>query len=531
MNVREYARIATRILNLIFWMIIGYLAGDLGFGFYFISFMVFYLAASLLTGGIKIAVAKMVEVRRQKGLYHNCKLVFRYGLLYCLVSGLLVCTGLWLFSGTILNILIGYRLPESVLSIFGIYFFVNSIKSCIMGYFQGKGDVYVCIVGEIIGCIVMVALAPVFITRMYLYGMKVATLLKQPMYANINGVIGAILAQCIAGTVCILAVLIGDRIAGTVGRNMYDSVKGLDNIRSIYLNFFKINGMYIIDKIFPLLSIAGVTFIYIRNAYSMSFEEREVFIRLGVWGGKYLIVMAFLMIFFIEYVDRECKSIRIDISRDELKNVYTRTVYLIKNSFFILVPVALFVIIMAKPIVTIFFDGRMSLGITLLRAGGIIFLFFGLTHMCKGILNAHKMTLYSVAGSVLGLAVTIAFAFATKGTEADPLSLIYALLAGYLVQAVAMLAVVYLHSKPDIIDIGYKLAKIFIGSALFSGVLAVMDNFLIMNPIFLIITIAVSYGVYYVTIAVLKGLTKRDINSLKGTIAYYPAYFIGSFFV
>ena len=129
MKIKDYARIASRILKLIFWMIVGYLAGDLGFGFYFVSFMVFYLAMTVMGGGIKIAVAKMVEVRRQKELYQNCKLVFKYGLLYSFVSGLILMGIFWFFSGRILETLTGYRLPESVLSVFGLFYFVFSLKS------------------------------------------------------------------------------------------------------------------------------------------------------------------------------------------------------------------------------------------------------------------------------------------------------------------------------------------------------------------------------------------------------------------
>ncbi len=531
MNIKDYARIATRILNLIFWMIVGYLAGDLGFGFYFVSFAIFYILVTLLSGAIKPTVAKMVSVRKSKGLYHNCKLVFRYGLLYSVVVGGLVCLLLWTLSGPILKAFIGYRLPESVLAVFGIYFLVYSLKGCIMGYFQGKGDTYVCIVAELLGCIVLIALSPFVITRMYMYGIKVAALLKEPMYSNINGVIGAILVQCVAGLVSIIAVLIGDRIAGTVNRNMYDSVMGSDNARKIYISFGKLFGLYIVEKLFPVLCIAGTTLIYVRNAYNLGADMKETFINAGVFGGKFLIVLGFFMIGFLEYSDREHKAIRNDIQRDEQRNVYTRIIYLLKNSLYILTPLSVMVILLAKPIVSIFFDGRMSLGADMLRLGGILILLMGMTHICKGILNAHKLSLYSLVGSVLCLAVTYAFAFSAKGGDASSSVLITSLIIGYLVEAAGLLIAVYMVSRPDLIDLGYKSVKILIGTAIFAIVLVAMDNFLVMNPIFLIITIALSYALYFLTIAILKGIGKRDINSLKGTLIYYPSYFIGSFFV
>ena len=127
MNIKEIVRVITRVCNLIFWMITLYLAGDLGMGLYYIGFVLYEVLMIIFGGGIRQAVARMVTVRNYKGLHDNSKLIFRYGLLYSLLIGAVIGFILWSLSGTILSLMIGYTIPQSVLSILGIYYIFNII--------------------------------------------------------------------------------------------------------------------------------------------------------------------------------------------------------------------------------------------------------------------------------------------------------------------------------------------------------------------------------------------------------------------
>ncbi len=530
MNIKEIVRVITRVCNLIFWMITLYLAGDLGMGLYYIGFVLYEVLVIIFSGGIRQAVARMVTVRNSKGLHYNSKLIFRYGLLYSLLIGAVIGFILWSLSGTILSLMIGYTIPQSVLSILGIYYIFNIVKGCLNGYYQGRGDTAICIIAELLQSLCLVCLSPFIIVRMYGYGLKVSGLLKNPVYANLNGAIGAVLTQCIAAFIGSLALIIGDRIAGKVYRYEYNSVKGVDNRRNITITFLKASLTNIADKLAPVLTVLTVLTIYLKRAFLNNLPVEDALKSVGIFSGKYLIVIFFFVIFFAEYSDRECKKLRKDYNSEEHKLVRSRVAYMLKNSVLLLLPITLLVIIMADPIVRIFFGGNMTLGATLIRQGGIVLLFAGISYMCKGILSSIKLGRYSYFSSLICFGISVLFTFIAAGKEGNITMPVMALIAGYLSQTVFLVFILYMMVGFDLIDIGIKVGRICIACLVFGGLLAIMDHFIVMNIVFLLISIIIAYPAYIVTLAVLKGLTARDINSLKGTLIYYPMLFIGRFF-
>ncbi len=530
MNIKEIVRVITRICNLIFWMITLYLTGDLGMGLYYIGFILFEVLMITFGGGLKQAIARMVAVRNSKGMHYNSMLIFRYGLFYSLIIGAVIGFILWSLSGTIFSLLIGYTIPQSVLSVLGVYYFLNMIKGCLNGYYQGRGDTAICVVAELIQSLCLVGLSPILIINMYSYGLKVSGLLKDPIYANLNGAIGAVMTQCIAAFVSMLALIIGDRIAGKVYRYDYNSVKGVDNRRNITITFLKSSVINIAEKLSPVLTVFTVLAIYFKRAFTYDISVEEVLARVGVFFGKYLIVPAFFMIFFAEYSDRECKKLRRDYAAEEHKLVRSRVSYMLRNSVLILLPITLLVIILADPIVRIFFGGNMTLGASLLKQGGIVLLFIGISYLCKGILSAIKLVRYSYISSLICFGVSVLFAVITAGNEGNIIMPVIALIAGYLSQTVFLIFIINMMVGLDLIDMGIRVLRICIACLVFSGLLAIMDHFIVMNVIFLLISIIIAYPAYFVTLAVLKGVTARDINSLKGTLIYYPLLFIGRFF-
>ena len=531
MNIKDFVRLGTRVLNIIFWMILAYLAGDVGMGFYYISFILIELLIVLFGSGLKHAVARMVAIRRSKGLHYNSRLVFRYGILYSLVVGLLLGFVIWSFSGDIFRKLVGYTLPESVFGVMGVFFIIHMLRDCLQGYYQGKGNTLICIIAEIAQGILMVALCPFLVVRMYKYGMNISGLLKNELYANIGGAIGAVMAQCIAGVICILILVIGDRVAGTVDRNQYNSVKGVDNGRNILLQFFKTSLLFVAEHILPVLTIAYILILYVRRASAGGVDTREVFSDVGVFSGKYLIVIGFFMAIFIEFVDRECKKIRQDAAREEHKNVRSRASYLLKNTMILLLPVTFTVILMPKALCGIFFAGRIAEGAKILRLGGIALLLGGICYMCKAVFASIDLKRYSILGGLVGFVGTVIPAGAMIGAEGGIESLAVAFVIGLLIESAVMLVIFYRMLSFDLIDIGIRIGKIFVAGLVFAGMIAILDHFIVMNIIFLVITLVIAYAAYTVTLLVLKGVGIRDINSLKGSLVYYPLLFAGNIFL
>ncbi len=529
MNIKDIVRIGNRLFHLIFWMIVGYLAGDSGMGFYFISFIIFHLVFTIIMGGIKETVARMVQVRIAKGFHSQARSIFKFGLIVATGGGALIGLIFWLASNRILASLIGYTLPASVLGMYGLYFVIYAICNVLMGYYQGLGNPFYVLVGQVAYGLILVIASPIVIKKMYVYGAKVGALLKNSLYANINGALGAVFVQIGAAVVCLLILVVGGIL--TRDREMDDfDYRGSDGNRSFKRSFVKTCFINMQSKVFAILSLATMTIVLIKSGYKLEASAKEIFTSVGVFADKFLLTISFAFIFFVDYVDKEKRRIHQEFSRDEHKNLRNRCSYLLKNTFFMMIPVAATTIVLAKPIVMIFFGGKMSMGVTLVRSGAVVIAFMALAYSSKAILSAIDFDYYSLIASAVGYIAMIGFLSAAIKGGINISYLVYAYLVYYLIQAGVAAFLVYRLTGLYVIDIGMKAAKVLIASVIMIIVQAVMDKLIVMNVLLLLITLIVSVAIYYLVMGLLRGITNKDINSLKGTLTYYPASIVGGFF-
>ena len=197
----------------------------------------------------------------------------------------------------------------------------------------------------------------------------------------------------------------------------------------------------------------------------------------------------------------------------------------------LLLPVMFVLIITADPLIKIFFAGRTSLGIKLIRQGGIAILLHGIIYMSKGVLNAIKFGRYSLVAAVSGYVVTMIAAAAMIGSDSDISAIVIAYVIGLIVETAVSLFAFYRLIGFDPIDMAIRIGKIAVSGAVFAGMIAILDHFIVMNVIFFAIALIISYAAYIVTLIVVKGVTVRDINSLNGTLIYYPLAFLGNMFM
>jgi len=523
MNIKDFVRIAYRLFHLIFWMIVGYLAGDSGMGFYFISFIIFQLFFVIFIGGIKETVARMVANRINKGFQASTNNIFRFGMLISAGAGIVFGLLFWFSSSKILTLIIGTGLPSSVLGFFGLYYIIFALVSCMMGFCQGKGDILPCLIAEIVQGIILVGMSPIVIKKMYAYGSKVGALIKNGLYANINGALGAVLVQIVAAFIALIILTVGLII--NRDNDDYDSRRSFK--RSFILSCFY-NSFNTIIATLALLTIAAS---FIKSGYAISASGKELFTSVGVFAGKFLLTISFPFIFFVDYVEKEKRRIRVDYKREEYGNVHSRSGFILKNMLFMMVPVCASVIVLAKPIVMIFFGGKMSLGVTLVRQGGIVTIFIAVAYTCKAVLSAIDRDYYAIIADIVAYVAMVVFLSATLKGGLNISYLVYAFVIFYFIQAgISFYFVLSSRSGVNIIDVGMKGAKVIIGTVIMIMVQAVLDKLLVMNVLYLALTLVASMIVYYVVLAMLRGITRKDINSLNGTFSFYPASFVGSYF-
>lgn len=529
MNIKKIVDISKKITFLIFWMITGYIAGDSGMGFFFSAFVIYALLYNIFLSAISDTVAKLVSARKSKGFHDNAQKVFHFGVYTSIGIGIVIGGILYLGGAGLMYGLYGYSIPSSIMPFFGLYFFITSIKCCLSGYARGHGFSSYLIISDIAECIILLLGGTLIINNMYKHGIKVSNLLKNQLFSNLDGAIGAIISMCVALGIATAFILVITIMVHN-SNNYENGIKGINNKHNFIIAYLKTTLNNSIDKLGIILSLVTLTILYIKAGAGYQADTKDLYTTLGVFAGKYITVIAFPFIFFINYITREKKRIINDYNHDEHSNIRSRSGYVLKNTLYIMLPVTITVIALAKPIVMVFFGGKMAMGVTLVRKGGIVIILAAIACSARTLLNSVGLELYAAASEITGYVCLFIFMLTSVASGLNVNQLIYSLIIYYLIQALVSAFFVYRMLDIYIVDIGIKAAKVIAGTACMAIIEIVIDQALVLNLPLLLACILAGYLTYFIVIGVLKGISEKDVNSIKGTLMYYPTYLIYGFF-
>ena len=131
------AGIITRLIGLVYRIILTRIVGTEGMGYYNTAYEIYNLALLVSTYSIPVAVSKLVADRDSKGQYINSNKLFRVGMLVSSSLGFAASFLLLVFS----NQLAGFmKWPSAAipLRVLAPTIFVFSLMGIIRGFFQGK---------------------------------------------------------------------------------------------------------------------------------------------------------------------------------------------------------------------------------------------------------------------------------------------------------------------------------------------------------------------------------------------------------
>lgn len=516
------------IITIIFWMIIGYFAGDCGMGIYITAYIIYGFLYMILMGSVMNTISKMVSVRCYRGLHENAKKVFNYGMLYSFLTGLFICILLLSCGNFLINALCGTTLPASVVKVFGVYFFVRALNNCLTGYYQGLGNVFTYNMSVFIKDILLIISAPFIVNIFYSYGEKVGKLVNNPLYAHVYGAMGAGILLCLTSIVTFLILILFFR--RTIrNQNMEvnkSAVRGVDTSKSFLNNFLVLSFRILRSNLFPLTAVFALVILYINTSIKNGLAIESVFTNVGVIFGKLIVICLFPLCIFKEYVTKEKMKIHNDFICEESKNMRIRSGYFIKNSLFILLPITIMAITLAQPIVMIFFDGRMKLGVNMLRIGGVLILLGGMTMVLKSILTAIQKETDVLLYSLVSLVAAIVFAIVMFKKDTSISMLVYCFVLYYTIQVLLMSFAVYKQPRVILYEFKYRFIVMGIAGAIVAVAELILDYFLVMNVFLLILCVVIGYVLYLTTIFVLKGITKKDEQALRDSFIYLPIHFI-----
>lgn len=520
--MREKLLIIKRIIFLVFLLVAGYLTGDTGTGLLLAGFSVFSLIFVLLFGGVEDTVYKMVTVRKNKGFDSQAAKIFHFGLSYALVLGALAAVIIWFGSLKLSELVFGYPIMQSILGFFGILFLLLGLYSVLRGYTKACGYEGILFITDIVESIILIV-GGVFITRFFsAYGTKVAAVLKDDIYTNLNGTIGVMITLCISVFVSSLIMLVV--ILLYAGGRIVDTGRAVNVKKNFKRSFIKTCVLSRAENIFTVLAYFVAILMYVRKSHSLDLNAAPVFAEVGLVIYKLFVFVFVIIVPYMAYSNREKRKVKNDVAKEEHKTVRMRSLYYIKNTMFMILPATATMITLAKPIVGVFCSGLMNEGVVILRKGGILILLIALSICFKNILKGVGQELLFYAGQGISFVTMLVFLYSSLNVNTDISYVVLALVIYYLALDVITGFLAIRMVGLNIYDLGIRVGKP-IGAVLLLVLIETMiDKFMILSWPLFILTVAVGYVVYFVACGFLGCITIKDVNSLKGTITYYPAF-------
>ncbi len=520
--MREKLLIIKRIIFLVFLLVAGYLTGDTGTGLLLAGFSVFSLIFVLLFGGVEDTVYKMVTVRKNKGFDSQAAKIFHFGLSYALVLGALAAVIIWFGSLKLSELVFGYPIMQSILGFFGILFLLLGLYSVLRGYTKACGYEGILFITDIVESIILIV-GGVFITRFFsAYGTKVAAVLKDDIYTNLNGTIGVMITLCISVFVSSLIMLVV--ILLYAGGRIVDTGRAVNVKKNFKRSFIKTCVLSRAENIFTVLAYFVAILMYVRKSHSLDLNAAPVFAEVGLVIYKLFVFVFVIIVPYMAYSNREKRKVKNDVAKEEHKTVRMRSLYYIKNTMFMILPATATMITLAKPIVGVFCSGLMNEGVVILRKGGILILLIALSICFKNILKGVGQELLFYAGQGISFVTMLVFLYSSLNVNTDISYVVLALVIYYLALDVITGFLAIRMVGLNIYDLGIRVGKPIGAVLLLVLIEAMIDKFMILSWPLFILTVAVGYVVYFVACGFLGCITIKDVNSLKGTITYYPAF-------
>ncbi|MCR5799544.1 MAG: hypothetical protein K6G69_05660 [Lachnospiraceae bacterium] len=518
MSIKTLIRISDTFAYIIFFIIIEKLLGEQGLGLFGTGFLTYLIIFILTMGGVKELLAKMVAVRRHRGFYDNAKRIFNYCLGYSAVIGLLIFA-IFVALGSKMSV----RLYKDgslgmVFWAFGLFYLIDSFVRTFRGYHNGCQSTGFMTAGRLTKSLILIVAGRFVIGLFMSIGSKAANLHQNDFLIIVYGCMGAVLTMCVADIIYLIILVTGQRAIHTENYS-FNEVRSKDGFKSFLRSFIPGSLKLLKDNLFPVITAWVGVFIFCRSRFRGGASAADVYSQLGSF---YIFCLSAVLVLAVykEYISGCRSKMRSDIKKDDKKSLNSKFNNLLKNSFTIVFPISMSMIAFSKMIFTVTTGNtdKASLMIT----GAFAVLLYGIDLGLITSLEVKGLDLNALLGRLSGFIAALLFILLMdkKGVEITTVTVAIMLdaLVNFIIQSVFIMREYGFRLN----DITARLIKVCISSAVLLLIDFLIARFVKSNVIVLIVGVIIGYAVYSVSLVLLRTLNGKDIESLKGTVLYYP---------
>lgn len=523
-SILAVAGILCRVIGLIYRIPMANILGEEGNGIYGVAFNLYNLMLLLSSYSLPLAVSKLVATKNVKKEYRNAYHIFKNAMYFALASGTFACSILY-FGADALADAAKYPGVSMPLRVLAPTIIVVAIIGVLRGFFQGKNTMVPTALSQILEQIIN-AIVSVYAAYAFMKANSASDDISA--YGAMGGTWGTFWG---AVTALIFLIFVFLLYYPTINRQLHRDKNPRVGNKEIYrMLFYTITPVILSQTVFQISSTIDVALF--GNVMAAKGVDETVRNSLqGVFSSQYTVLINVPLGIATAMGTSMIPSIVSSFTLEHFKEVKEKVRSVVKFNMLIAFPSALGLTVLAGPITTLLFPSLVqyrTVATGLLTMGSMAIIFYALSTVTSGILQAVNQMRIPVIHSAISLALHIVIVFVLlQFTDFG----IYSLVAGTVTFPLVVCILNWnsvrkiLHYKQEIrttflIPFLSSVIMAVAAFGVYQGIYAILHS----NLIGVMVSVIVAVIVYCVSILLLKGVTDEElVNMPMGDKLYWIA--------
>ena len=382
--------------------------GDAGNGFYGAAYSLYALILILSSYSLPMAVSKMVAARVCRGQYKNAKKIFRASMLFAICSGGIACLFVLIFADFLAGTVMSEPMSATALRVLAPTLLIVAVMGVFRGYFQGLGTMTPTAISQVVEQIFLVVSSLLFADIAFNKGELYGNLMMNPDYGPAQGAAGATLG-CGIGAVTGLVFLI---VVYFASRKSMKKLERKDTTRSNedYVSIFRVLLLTIVPVILSSVaynicdSLDQSIFNNYMTDLGLGTQQSDIW---GVYSGKYKVLINLPIALASAMCSAIVPSLSGSIANNDLISARSKVSSAIRATMMVTIPSAIGLAVLGTPIVDMLFSGEVDLAGQMLLFGTLSIVFYALSTLGNGILQAIGKMYVPIINALISLVVHV----------------------------------------------------------------------------------------------------------------------------
>ncbi len=510
-TILALASLIVRFIGFLYRIPLTEMIGDEGIAIYSASFNIYTLFLIISSQGLPTAVAKLVSEQIENDNYYNAHKIFKRTMYLAIILGLISSSVLFFGAVSIENIINTYDSRYSI-RVLAPAVFIVAIMAVFRGYFQGMKNTVPTAISQIFEQIINAIISIYFA---YLLVQSTSVNISVAGRGAMGGTFGTLFGA-LAGLIALITIYLLSR--PKIKKNITDNNKEAYTTKYIFKSVLQTAVPIIIGTaIFSITNIIDNMMIMERLVTGAGFEIQEATVLYGQYSGKYTVIsnlpisiatsFAIVGVPFVASLNRKGDKQALN---DKINSI-------IRIAMILCIPASFGIAVLSDNLLTLLYP-TYSDGGMLLRIGSMSIIFIAFTQILTGVLQGLGQAHIPVKSAFIACLIKIPLNYVLIGI---PFLNIYGAIISTTVIYMITTIINYMYIKNNCdmkLDVNGALFKPVASSAIMAVITYFSYKFTFImfssNFISIMISLAISVAVYFITLILIKGVNEEDLLSL-----------------